>query len=369
MKKIGILTFHRAINYGAVLQAYALKRQIEKIGHHAQIINYKNETIEKMYSVKSFFACKGLKNKIRHFLYSKNSKEKIKAFTNFRQEYLGCNDEQTFNRDNITDTLNLFDCFITGSDQVWNPDAHGMDLTYYLDFVSDSNKKFSYAASFGGDKIPEEYKEGVKKSLESFAVCSVRETQGVSIIKKLINDMETRVDIDPVFLLSKEEWQSTFNIKKQTKKYVLVYSLTFSNLQKQITIDLYNKGYSVVMIGRPRKNPFPFPCQFIATAGPERFMELISNASYVVTNSFHGTAFSIIFNIPMSIELYKGDSSKVNARLQNVVEIFGLTDRIVDCMDDYLGLNVDINWDKVNELLRKEQDNSNRYINEVILSE
>ena len=166
--KVGILTFHRATNYGAVLQAFALKRAIEKKGHSADVVDYRNQKIESLYEYKGFFAQKGLKNKIRFVLRVNEGKRRRIKFDKFRSEFLGLESAVVYTKDNIDLANSVYDTFFVGSDQVCNPGAHDFDKNFYLDFVSDNSKKRSYAASFGVSEISPEFKAETARLLSTF---------------------------------------------------------------------------------------------------------------------------------------------------------------------------------------------------------
>lgn len=361
--KIGILTFHRALNYGALLQAYALKKKLTDLGADAQIVDYRNDLIESMYYIKSFKECKGIKEKLHYFLTHRRDETKAKNFDSFRKEYLGLSNLNYYNSNTINKVSSFFDRFITGSDQVWNPKAHNFDKHFYLDFVS-TEKKFSYAASFGEDIDPVYYNE-LDLLLQDYSICSVREKEGENIIHKINSTIVTRVDVDPVYLLSKEEWRKFFNVKKNSKKYALVYLFRLTEKTKEMIRNLYDNGYEIYYLGKPLRSPFNFKVKFIGSAGPKEFIELFYNSSYVVTNSFHGTSFSIIFNKPFALELFINTS-----RLENIVRLTGLESRIYDnntnC-DEFLNRNID--WNKVNSTMRSSIDNSVVFLKETITNE
>lgn len=356
--KVGIITFHRPINYGALLQAYALKTVIEMQGGNATIIDYRNDLIESQYVLKRFKEEKGLKGKL-HFLLTHNRDKNIsQSFERFRRDYLGIDGLHILNAENINRCNADYDAFICGSDQVWNPKAHDFDQNYYLKFVFDKSKKNSYAASFG-EITDEKYYSELKPLLEDFEICSVREKDGCGIISRISKSKKTRVDIDPVFLLEKTDWQKLFCIKGNTKKkYALLYLFLTSDSVKQLVRQLYKNGYEIIYIGKPLKNPFDIPIKMLGNVDPVRFVDLFFNASFVVTNSFHGTAFSILFNIPFALELNTNKS-----RLENITELTGLQNRIISQDTDFERfLEQDIDWNYANREIKSAREDSIAYI-------
>lgn len=363
--RIGILTFHRPINYGALLQAFALRTTIIKNGVDADIIDYRNSVIESQYVLKSFFDEKGIAGKIHYILTHNRDKKKSDIFEAFRYKYLGIDSTHALNDSNIISCNGRYDAFICGSDQVWNPKAHAFDKNYYLSFVSDKSKKHSYAASFG-EITDEKYYSEIKPLIEDFEICSVREKDGCNIIANISEEQKTRVDIDPVFLLDKNEWQNAFEIKDECKKrYAVLYLFKITAPINSLVEQLYSSGYEIVYIGKPLKNPFSVPVKLLGEIGPVEFVKLFFNASFVVTNSFHGTAFSILFNKPFAVELNTNTS-----RLVNITELTGLQNRIISENTDFSSfINQDIDWCHVNNVIHTAREDSMSYIREIVTHE
>ena len=165
--KIGILTFHRALNYGALLQAYALQTALGKLGAEASVLDYRNPIIEKMYEYQSFFRQSGLKSKVKYILLGRAEKKRRAKFETYRKSYLNLSEQ--FSAEDVTKSVDLYDKFITGSDQVWNYDAHGFDKNFFLDFVDNRSKKYSYSASFGISRLDDRFKAAYKNLLDEFS--------------------------------------------------------------------------------------------------------------------------------------------------------------------------------------------------------
>ena len=363
--KVGILTFHRALNYGAVLQAYALKTVIAEKGHNAEVVDYRNEVIESLYDYPGFFKHKGLKNKIKYLVYSRKERLQRARFEEFRKNYLGLVDSRIYTKDNISEANKNYDTFLVGSDQVWNPDAHDFDDNFFLSFASEKRKRHSYAASFGVESIDAKHFEKCKDLVSGFSVCSVRETQGIDVLNSL-GKTEARVDLDPSLLLDKTNWQRNLNLAEPKEKYVLLYSFALTNRQKDMLRYCYKMGYKVKMIGKTLKNPFDFPCEFVSAVSPVDFVQLFYGASFVVTNSFHGTAFAINFCKPLAVELLPS-GSKVNSRLVNILSLVSLDNRLlsdsISCEQIY---NNSIDWECVKSKLQEMRASSIKYLEECL---
>lgn len=360
--QIGIITFHRAVNYGAVLQAFALRNTLSKFGCNAEIIDYRNPIIEKMYYYPSFIERNGVKSKIKYILQGKSEISKRKKFESFRNVFLNTS-KTIYDCENIDKSDEVYDKFLTGSDQVWNYNAHNFDEAFFLSFVKAREKKYSYAASFGISEIPADKKENYFRLLNDYSVCSVREKNGI----KILNDLgieNGRTDIDPSMLIDSGSWKKELNIKPIIRnKYIFVYYFELTESLKKFTEELSKKtGLTVLYFGHTIKKPFNCRCTSVKDAGPLDFVSAISGAEYVVTNSFHGTAFSIIFNKLFFVELLKSDA-KVNSRLINILDTFGLNGRLIGNNEKYAE---HIEWPNINKKLTELREASYDYLRSII---
>ena len=242
MKKVGILTFHRAINYGAVLQAYALSSVLQT-KYDVDIIDYdckqisNNNHIEKS-KIKKF---------IKYIIYPKMMLDKSRRtnkFDLFVRNLLPLSSR--YDATNIELANSRYDAFVVGSDQVWNLRVTGNDMNYFLQFASDE-KKYSYAASFGGSpKVFDDRKEEIAAALSSFQSLLVRESDAIDYLKEESVSTEAKLTCDPVFLLDRDAWIKKMNLKVNKRGYVFVYivapdryAVTFArNLAKEKNLDI-----------------------------------------------------------------------------------------------------------------------------------
>lgn len=356
-KKIAILTFHRSINYGAVLQAFALKSVITELNADCSIIDYKNQFIEDINQVK-LLNFNSTKDFINGIITYPTKKKKFNKFIHFRKKYLqpvefNANDQK------------MFDVFITGSDQVWNYRLSNFDKTYFLDFVNDNRKKNSYAASFGFSEIPEEHTELYRSLLKGFNNISIRETQGAKIIADLINQ-DKPVVLDPTLLLDKKQWESMFNIRRGiaiNKKYILLYLMISEPAIVKFTEKLASEtGYEIIYI--TDKLVRKLNATYERTVSPVEWLELFLNATYIVTNSFHGVAFSINFNKEFFMGLLPS-SADVNSRLENIIKLFGLEDRKIT-RNTQMDMKPGIDYNRVNSILQSEKVKSKEYLMKIL---
>lgn len=352
--RIRTLTCHDVYNYGASLQAYALMKWLQNQGHDVQIIDYKPEYMCDDYSfwilpqyVRENKNVK--KNIFLHLAYSLYLFRKrfatwrrIKPFKIFKAQYLKCT--------RVYKTLNdlrldppASDIYIAGSDQIWNVNLTvGNDPAFYLDFGDSNIKRISYAASFALESIPDNKIKDVYEKLCNLDSISVREEQGLKILSGL--NLHGQIVADPVFLLARYDWISIIGnpiIKKM--KYIFVYDLYASEDEiKEVSFSL-KKKYNIPIVVVNGKLPISYGDITISNAGPIEFLNYLYNAAFVVTDSFHASAFSIIFNKPFAVFNHKENRSRIidllnetglitryntSTSLENVIDWNGVNERI-----------------------------------------
>lgn len=370
--KIGILTYQYAMNYGALLQAYALKSYLESLKHEVEILNYDTSYL--------YNQQRSLKSKIisRAWSVVRNGlggRKKNKKFELFRNDFLklkspvltsgACLKEYLKNKE--------FDAFIVGSDQVWNPEINGNDFTYYLEFVSDEIK-ISYAASFGVSSLDEKITNQIVELVSTFNAVSVREKTGLNILKDLRNKAE--VVLDPVFLPNIETWNTLADIKKVApEKYLLCYVMPGDKvLEKKIEklAEEYKKitGNTVVFLGRKEYKRFKNDGKDFVSADPIEFVNLFKNADQIITNSFHGTAFSIIFNKSFYSLVNTQISGKrqLSSRVIDLLEELRLNMRLIDVMET-CDFSLEVEYETVNATLKKMKEHSRIFLIDALKQE
>lgn len=324
MDKIGILTFHGANNYGALLQCFALQEHIGGLGFEVEIINYipdyisyPNKTTHFPYkSIEQFL--KDLYFFIPHYLRNRASER-------FREKFL-----HIYPKNRIEDFSKLqYKAVIVGSDQIWNPIITNLDDAYFCKGVSSNIKKISYAASIGMS-IYEKYHQDFFNKLKKIDVVSVREESAALFIKKLFFN-KIDVVLDPTFLIDKEKWKSLLSLRcKINKPYILVYCLENSNKEFiDIVNCIINKlGLCVICNQKSffKSRRFINTIKTFGSSGPDEFLSYLLHAEFVVTNSFHGTAFSIIFNKKFICVPHL----TLGSRMTDLLKKFGLSERIVE---------------------------------------
>lgn len=337
-KKIAIITCGLQNNYGAVLQSLATQNVLNSMGNDTVLINYNWEK-DKSYlpfnqrHIKSFIAC---------ILFFKLRKSIYVSFQNFRFNNIKYSLKKIRTEYDLTQELKKYEVVIIGSDQVWSPYSEINKHYTLLDMYDHGAgpKRISYASSFGVREIPTSMREMYKRGLSQFDFLSVREESGKKIIQELI-DKEVEVTIDPVFLMNLEEWEEYEQEVEylKGKKYILVYDLWHSKelrcIAKRMS-DLLNCEIYVISAVTFKDRGF----HSLYGIGPGHFLWLIKNATYVVTDSFHGTAFSIIFN--KNFWTYCSQKSDyLSDRIKFLLKKLQLKDRLA-ANEDYISVeNID----------------------------
>lgn len=360
--KCGIITFHRAINFGAILQTYALQSSLEKLGVDCEVIDYRSEFIERYYQPLSLNKLPNIKRVLAIVLKNGVISENRQSFIDFSEKYLKRSTIIYKSKQDMKKSNEKYDVFISGSDQVWSYITAGFDKNYFLDFVTDEKKKSSYAASFGVENIPEEYKKEYIKLLSSYENVSVREEQGAKIIRELLGTTP-QVVLDPTLLLDRNEWEKIASGKSENQRYLLLYLIAESKkiitMAKKIAKERNLKIIYINDRWYKRRG-----MESRSKTSVNDFINLFLNADCVVTNSFHGICFSINFKKEFFVQLLP-EPAKVNSRLENILNMFNLSDRRVEDLQT-LKLMQPINYKVVHKKLNDERMKAKEYLNGVI---
>lgn len=358
--QIAIITFHRALNYGAVLQAFALQKKLEDMGHEAVILDHNNKKID---SINAIFRIGDNKNIIHMIKELVNvpfrliRKRRFENFVSTKLKIYPIEDKKA-----LVEINDCFDIFITGSDQVWNPYLTDYDDAYFLDFVNSPEKKVSYAASIGVRRFSEADQLRVRERLQSFAKISVREKSAKDLLQRIV-DIPIRVVVDPTLLVDRTVYADWIQNNNEGK-YIFVYSLNSEvNLMTSVFELAARENLKILYICNElydMKKHINKRIQHILNPSPERFISLLANAKYVATNSFHGTVFSIIFHKQFLCETDYGKSK--NGRVIDLLSECGLSERIVG---DYTLWHKNIDWCEVDKKLKCLQSFSVAYIKEL----
>lgn len=363
--RIGIFTFHNAHNYGAVLQAYALRTKLRELGYDASIINYRNVYVERGYQMP--IPQSGEKMSLRHprawkrilgermdvYYAQKDWAERCRVFRRFISEVLLEGEDCMISADELP--LLGLDAMICGSDQIWTDWlTGGKDPVYYGD-VTGIPIKITYAAS----RFDMQFSEGdalfIKHMLHNFRAVSVREENLAKVLNGLIGGTDIAAVLDPTLLLKQEKYELLEMEIPEREPYVLAYYLTEDPVLMQCAermaellqinlIEIHYKKQRKKRVGRQ-----------IADCGPGEFLSYIHHASFVITNSFHGLAFSLIYQKEFYC-VYGADERK-----QDLLDMLLLQDRHIRESSE-IDLNCEINYSTVQERLQEEREKSVRFL-------
>lgn len=314
MSKIALITLVDFDNYGNRLQNYALEKVLKDMGNFViSIVPYKPNLVK--------WAIKKLIKRDNESLKIKFLKiRRLKEFLEFDNHYVNTYSINSNDYINIQDSE--FDYFISGSDQVWNPDW--ADYTYEKTFLRfcRKEKRIAYAASFGVDSIPKKWIDKYKIGLSEFQFLSVREDRAVEIVESVIGKKCVKV-LDPTMLLGRDDWDKIAIVphRKDETKYILTYFLGGISdvIKKDISIYAEKFNYNVINLLDLNDSNF--------YDGPDKFVGLISKADLVLTDSFHATVFSILYEKPFVVYGRQGIGSNMGSRLSSLLEMCGLSER------------------------------------------
>lgn len=242
------------------------------------------------------------------------------------KRYVGVEDLNSLNA--------IYDVFVVGSDQVWNPIISGGDSAFFLSFVNDEKKRISYAASFGGSKIAKSYLENNSGYLKKFDAISVRENESAELLKTE-TDIVAETVVDPVFLLTKNDWINKLKLEGEVaakEKYVFCYVMPGNSdlVEKiyRVAESIAEKEHLKIITAGKKSYAKPIGVEILdRDAGPIEFVQHILNAEYIVTNSFHGTALSIVLRKRFFTVLKRGIN--LNLRLEDLLNSLSLTSRLI----------------------------------------
>jgi len=352
--KIGILTFHYAINYGAVLQAYALREMINTFeGYEAEIINYiPDEYVYYPYE------------------HGEQGRDKFKQKRDKFGRFITTCLKVKENVEHVVDGHG-YDYICVGSDQVWNVALReNVDLEYFLPNINDNIKCISYAASIGTN-VNEINIDLFRKYLSKFQSISLREDEGYKYIIQSKCLKECQIVLDPTQLLNKEKFETLIPVKERiTGKFIFFFWYDNDDNMYKVAefVNMLSRMYSIPIIHSAINAPqylFTENSRCMMYEGVEDFLWYLKNAEYVVTNSFHGLALSVLFEK----NLYVYIAELRRSRLDNLVKMFGLENRVIDRYISPKEINWDINYDEIRKRLNIEKVNSIDYLRSAINAE
>lgn len=343
-KKIGVITIHKITNFGSALQSYATCKVIEALGYEYRLIDYlfpadyhiyhargeenrplssKVKIILRKYGLlmlfrrlKRTFTAAGKVNEIRERKFIEFI-ARLQLTPEFNWKKLHC-------------TPPVFDIYLTGSDQTWNPRYLYHDYSFLLDFTPEDAPRIAYAASFGATGLAKEYRQDYSKLLKRYDRISLRETSGIPLITELTGK-EAVFCLDPTFLLDRQDWKVLIQNRHHfDKPYILCYIADYVFSPYPYVFDVLKKiremtGWDLVFVGSYHKGSKQHGTRCVFDAGPLDFLELYDKAAFVVSSSFHGTAFAINFQKDFLAIL--NPSPSCDDRIENLLKMTGLVSR------------------------------------------
>ena len=365
MKKVRVITRHAIANYGSLLQAIATQKIISELGYDCKIINYirkdeyRNRGLITTAKTKSYVKkCPPLLLAYFAARVFENTSA-TKKFESMRNKWLPMTD-LIHDFDSIPEA----DVYMTGSDQVWGPLMNNdYDWNYFLEFVPDDKKKVAFSSSFGKMDIDDVTKEKMMKLFKRYDAIAVRESHGVQLLKE--NGIESEQVLDPTLVMTGDQWRILVDAGERSDKgqYVLIYQI--HNNEK---LSLYAQEYAKKM-GLPLVRVAMMHHQkawggnFVETPDIKDFIEYIDNAACVVTDSFHGTAFSINLNTPFVTLMPETGTS---ARNISLLELTNLESQIVKDINDFSVLGKEVDFTEANAILDEERIKSVNILKKVL---
>lgn len=352
--RTGLVTFHAAHHYGAMLQAYALAKAASDIAGHCEIIDYvRPHTLGTNRVLQLGFSPAALMKNAHSALHYGAFKRRYDRFEAFFREVLTVSSKRYLTNGDLTANPPVYDRYLCGSDQIWNPfifDDQRFDPAFLLAFTQNIHKT-AYAPSFGSAKLTNAHKDELREILRSFSHLSARETKGAAALQE-ITGRDVPVVLDPTLLLSQNDW-SALAANSDDPPYLLCYFVSPPGELAGLIPELKDSlGVGAVQLAGARRK-VPGVDRIVFDAGPREFLSLFQNAACIVTNSFHGAAFSIQFQKPFYCSAGGGEDG-LASRTGSLLQTLGLTRRMVTGTPD----QPEIDYGPVTERLQTERERS-----------
>lgn len=364
--KIGLLTFHFSENFGAALQAYALRQWLRRAGHEAEFINYQPSHLESGLltfrgGVKGMLKAAYLQVSSLRGL-SPGAASSRRKFAAFRVDQLGVVGPAL--KELTSHQLQKYDLLLCGSDQIWNPsDQYGIDPTYFLDVPGHvACRRVSYAASFGRDRVPTKYHGELKRLLIQLDAISVRERSGAELVRSL-SDINPTVVPDPTILLG--DFSELLGQRTSTfHDAVFCYALRTDQGVRRVAAAVAKKLHAPIISPDTPHRRWPAIGRTVH-AGPEEWLNMLDGSKIVVTNSFHGVALSLLRQKQFIAVTLPGKKAGLSTRIHNLLQEVGLLHLLIDDVSereiDNLASTA-IDWGSVDRALRRMRADGERFL-------
>lgn len=371
MKKASIITLQYIDNFGSVLQTFATQEIVKRFGYEGEIVNYRRENCSYEYQKKAAFDRYRQRgdflslyvfSKILELRWAIIFKRRFRVFENFRNKYLNLTKKYS-SLEELKQNPPYADAYITGSDQVWNVEYNGGVLgEYFLEYAPENSLRIALSASIGTENISQDEMQIMKKYVDRYDGISVRESTAVRTLQQLGYNSAIQV-IDPTLMLTKQQWVDKLQLKHSEKTGVLLYQLNenqkmidfATKLARENNIPLY-----IISASCKKAN-----CEYkvVNNCSPEKFLELMYCSDYVVTDSFHGTAFSFNFNK----DVFVFSPPRYSTRLSSFLTLVESSFRLCDEVEEWKNVE-SIDFGKVNAVLENERKKVDEFLSLYLVS-
>lgn len=373
--KLGGMTWWR-YNYGSILQAYALQSELKELGiDDYEIICQYGKKVASMSNLKEKIKRIGIRQSLKRVVWKfglKKLRDRNRNIQSFVDNYLHVS-QREYNEENIIEANDVYDGFVCGSDQIWNPKLTDVNSMYWLTFASKEKLKFSYAPSIGVDKFSDEQKEAIKNNLSTFKGISSREENGTNLINDALGDNKCITVLDPTLLVKRKIWDNISSSENQySEKYIFVYMLRGTKKQRKLIEEFAKlKGLKIVTMPfldneKIELYDFKFGDIKLWDASPADFITVIRNAEYVFTDSFHCMLFSCMYHRDF-YTFPKIGQAQIN-RMLNFQKLISASEHMISDEIDVREIeNVKrIDWNYVDSVLNDKRKESETYLKNVL---
>lgn len=355
MKRIGILTIPRAENYGSVLVSYAVQKLIDEIDIDNEIVDYVSPFLVGRYPLFKMRKNNGenmVVSAINGLLTYRMRKIKKKKFASFRR-----NLRFSSSQINKSSEIEQYKLIVCGGDQIWNTRITHEDTAFFLDFCGSDTRKIAYSVSMGYSDRTRDEIEFYKKNIINFEEIGVREEDDVTFIQQIVGERcDVKCIIDPTLAIEKNIWKQFLTKRIINEPYILVYSMKRDEKIIEAAQGMgKRKKCKIYIIEEEWKKKNRDGFYTMAGMGPIDFLNLVFGAEFIVTNSFHGMAFSIIFEKQFRVSLFEGTEK----RMLSLLRILGIKDAIL-CEE--INYNYLIDYKKVNDTLKQQQEKAKLFL-------
>jgi hypothetical protein len=364
--KISVITLHNIKNYGSALQAYATQKKLEQIGVQVELVDYwRKDVLDKNLLKECIISSDWNKNFFSRLIYKlikyPSVHKRIQIFNDFLKLYINLTPVKYISSDELVKNPPIADIYCTGSDQVWNSYWNrGIEEPYFLNYIPKGKKCFAYAASFGKERLTQKEQNIIKPLLQKYSAISMREASGVRILKEM--GLSSVQILDPTLVLESSEWKKLMAGRTIRRRYLLIYQLNknyeFDHYAQQLA---RNTGLKLIRLSYDYHHILKTG-HLVCCPTVEKWLSLFYYADYILTDSFHGTAFSINFNKQFSV-FYP---PKFCGRLKSILELTGLENRVVTDINNFSQYNKKIDYKPVNKILAYERQKADSFLRSVL---